>query len=69
MNLINTDVENPSNLNKDCGAEYVHKEQKIPINWKGEPLSKNVSFDGDADRQIYFYTDENENIKILDGDK
>ena len=31
--------------------------------------AKCVSFDGDADRQIYFYTDEDENIKILDGDK
>ena len=50
----------------------MHKEQKTPENldWANmKDCAKCVSFDGDADRQIYFYTDEDENIKILDGDK
>lgn len=72
LNLINTSVSNPELLNKDCGAEFVHKEQKAPSNlvWANmKDCAKCVSFDGDADRQIYFYTDEDENLKILDGDK
>lgn len=28
-----------------------------------------VSFDGDADRVIYFYHDENQGFHLLDGDK
>ena len=72
LNLINTSVTKTELLNKDCGAEFVHKEQKTPENldWANmKDCAKCVSFDGDADRQIYFYTDEDENIKILDGDK
>lgn len=30
---------------------------------------KCVSFDGDADRQMYFYGDEEGNLKTIDGDK
>ena len=28
-----------------------------------------MSFDGDADRQIYFYGDQDSNLTIIDGDK
>jgi len=77
----NTLTNIPSALNRNCGAEYVHKEQKQPRDWQGligefnavkaADLvgKKQVSFDGDADRQIYFYQDEKSNLKILDGDK
>jgi phosphoacetylglucosamine mutase len=30
---------------------------------------KCCSFDGDADRQMYFYGDENSKLTIIDGDK
>ncbi len=44
-------------LNEECGAEFVHKDQKLPLQFDihGKPGLKCASFDGDADRLIYFY--------------
>ena len=50
INLINTNYEKTEELNHDCGAEYVHKDQKLPVNFEQKPGEKCVSFDGDADR-------------------
>lgn len=33
------------------------------------PNKRYVSVDGDVDRLIYYYTDENDRMNILDGDK
>ena len=43
----------------------------MPSNWEVSEHAnrKCISFDGDADRQIYFYGDENKKISIIDGDK
>jgi phosphomannomutase len=65
--LINND-SSPDFLNEGCGAEFVQKDQKLPKNW-AHPDKKCMAFDGDADRQIYFYGDSSNNIKIIDGDK
>ncbi len=51
INFINTETENYEKLNNKCGAEYIHKDRKIPsdiINTR-----KGVSFDGDVDRIVY----------------
>ena len=32
-------------------------------------MKRCVSFDGDADRVVYFYTDNHETFHLLDGDK
>jgi phosphoacetylglucosamine mutase len=54
ISFINIDFLDYKNLNNLCGAEYVHKEKKIPINYKLDcKISKNLSFDGDVDRIIY----------------
>lgn len=56
-------------LNHMCGADFVKIYQKAP---EGIPLDvgvRCVSFDGDADRVIYFYHDENLVFHLLDGDK
>ncbi|XP_075532667.1 phosphoglucomutase 3-like protein nst [Dermacentor variabilis] len=56
-------------LNHMCGADFVKVYQKAP---EGIPLDvgvRCVSFDGDADRVIYFYHDENFVFHLLDGDK
>lgn len=56
-------------LNHMCGADFVKVYQKAP---EGIPLDvgvRCVSFDGDADRVIYFYHDENQGFHLLDGDK
>lgn len=70
VHIINDDPL-PTMLNEECGAEYVHKDQKFPLNFKAEVGGKCASFDGDADRLIYFYK-ESEGATtptIIDGDK
>jgi phosphoacetylglucosamine mutase len=56
VTIINDD-ENPDLLNEGCGAEFVHKDQKFPTHFDkhGRVGLKCASFDGDADRLIYFY--------------
>jgi phosphoacetylglucosamine mutase len=60
-------------LNKDVGADYVQKEQRVPKHGGFEELptgSKCVSIDGDADRLVYFYDDATlKKTRLLDGDK
>lgn len=33
IKLINTNYKKTEDLNLNCGAEYVHKDQKLPVNW------------------------------------
>ncbi|CAF0791967.1 unnamed protein product [Rotaria sp. Silwood1] len=56
-------------LNEKCGADYVKLYQKAP---DGLPLTnypKYCSIDGDADRLIYYFIDENQYFHMLDGDR
>jgi phosphoacetylglucosamine mutase len=62
--LLNDDVSKTENLNKICGAEYVQKEKKKPLNFKNCV----ASFDGDGDRIVYSF-EENDNFILIDGDK
>ena len=68
--LFNCD-EQPDNLNFKCGAEHIHKDQTAPTGWSPETHAgkKCVSFDGDADRQMYYFGDDKGTFKIIDGDK
>lgn len=46
--------------------------QTVPIGTdelNSEPYTRCVSIDGDADRIVYFYTDENKQFHLLDGDR
>ena len=55
-------------LNEGCGADFVKTTQKAP---KGAPVGAGVkyaSFDGDADRIIYFYFDESRSFHMLGKD-
>ncbi|XP_077501822.1 phosphoglucomutase 3-like protein nst [Amblyomma americanum] len=71
-NLLKVELFNDGTegrLNHMCGADFVKVYQKAP---EGIPLDVGVrclSFDGDADRVIYFYHDENLVFHLLDGDK
>ncbi|CAF4861085.1 unnamed protein product [Rotaria socialis] len=56
-------------LNEKCGADYVKLYQKAP---EGLPLTnypKYCSIDGDADRLIYYFIDQNQHFRMLDGDR
>lgn len=53
-----------------CGADYVKINQTVPIGTPAtEPYTRCVSIDGDADRIVYFFTDENNQFYLLDGDR
>ncbi len=56
-------------VNHLCGADYVKVQQRLPIGLAVEPGVKCVSFDGDADRIVYFFKDDDETFRLLDGDK
>ena len=67
----NTDTVTPGVLNHSCGADYVKTTQKLPPSLAGvlKPGDRGASFDGDADRLMYFYLDERGQFRMLDGDK
>lgn len=56
-------------LNHMCGADYVKVQQTLPLNVPSEKNVRCISIDGDADRVVYFYTDENNKFHLLDGDR
>lgn len=53
-------------LNAGCGADYVYRKNALPANFVVEEMtgSKCCSFDGDADRIVYFYVKENKEVSV-----
>lgn len=69
IDMINLATDDPQLLNEDCGAEYVHKEGKLPSNASAiTSPEKGACFDGDADRLIY-YQRKGATPIVIDGDK
>ncbi|CAG9864360.1 unnamed protein product [Phyllotreta striolata] len=69
VEMYNDEIIGSNKLNHLCGADYVKSQQKFP---NGVPKEKNVrccSVDGDADRIVYYYLDDNEVFHLLDGDR
>ena len=60
----------PTRLNEGCGAEFVQKEVRFPsgLDHQDFETQKCASFDGDADRLIYFFR-ESGKLVLIDGDK
>lgn len=56
-------------LNHQCGADFVKVKQNPPAGVEINRGERCCSFDGDADRIIYFYTDSEGRFHLLDGDK
>ncbi|RXG51983.1 Phosphoacetylglucosamine mutase [Armadillidium vulgare] len=56
-------------LNHLCGADYVKSNQRSPNGVPSPSDLRCVSVDGDADRIIYSYYDEENKFHMLDGDK
>ncbi|KAL5001466.1 hypothetical protein BDV10DRAFT_6839 [Aspergillus recurvatus] len=69
IKIVNDDVINPDSLNFDCGADYVKTKQRAPPSSKASPLERCASLDGDADRLIYYFMDEGNVFRMLDGDR
>jgi phosphoacetylglucosamine mutase len=62
VELVNLD---PSELNTNCGAEYAHKDRKLPRNM--QVGKKSASFDGYADRLVYYYSAAE--LNVLEGER
>lgn len=56
-------------LNYLCGADFVKVQQKPPQGLDMKANERSCSFDGDADRIVYYYIDESKSFHLLDGDK
>lgn len=52
-----------------CGADYVKLYQKAPEGLPEKLYPKYCSIDGDGDRLVYFYLDQNHNFHLIDGDR
>jgi len=68
---VNDAISTPGALNNACGADYVKTQQKLPPSLESHlrPGQRACSFDGDADRLMYYYLDERGRFRMLDGDK
>ncbi|PSN66850.1 Phosphoacetylglucosamine mutase [Corynespora cassiicola Philippines] len=67
--VVNDNVIKPESLNVDCGADYVKTNQRAPPSSKVGPNDRCCSLDGDADRVVYYFKDENNVFRLLDGDR
>lgn len=56
-------------LNHLCGADFVKSHQKPPEGMEMKPNERCCSFDGDADRIVYYYRNEDGQFHLIDGDK
>ncbi|CAH1155353.1 unnamed protein product [Phaedon cochleariae] len=69
VDMYNDEIIGSGKLNYMCGADYVKSHQTFP---NGLPKDKNVrccSVDGDADRIVYYYTDDDGLFHLMDGDR
>nr|XP_023018813.1 phosphoacetylglucosamine mutase [Leptinotarsa decemlineata] len=69
IEMYNDEIIGSGKLNHLCGADYVKSQQSFPT---GLPVETNVrccSVDGDADRIVYYYMDENNKFHLMDGDR
>lgn len=69
ISVVNDKADQPSLLNQDSGADHVKTQQRLPANLEPVPLKLYASFDGDADRIVFFFLDAESQFKLLDGDK
>lgn len=65
--LVNDKIDNYELLNNKCGSDYVCNNKIIPHEYINTDKLM-VSFDGDADRIVFYFID-NENFCLLDGDR
>ena len=72
-NLLDFSLVNDGDgiLNEDCGADFVKLKQLPPLQVADDfhVGVRYLSFDGDADRIVYFLKNESGEFKLLDGDK
>lgn len=67
--VVNDKCDQPELLNRDCGADFVKTSQGVPGGIKPTSGDLYCSFDGDADRVVFYYLDNDHGFHLLDGDK
>ncbi|RKF76133.1 Phosphoacetylglucosamine mutase [Golovinomyces cichoracearum] len=67
--ITNDNVVKPEILNFECGADFVKSRQRPPRYPNIEDRQRCCSFDGDADRIIYYFLDPEKGFRLMDGDK
>lgn len=74
IEALNTNTDDAEVLNSQCGADYVKTKQALPpsveaAGYLQQPGTRGCSFDGDADRIVYYYLKNGKQFRLLDGDK
>lgn len=69
VDIFGGNVDDATALNSNCGADFVKVQQKRPENFPNDAGKRCISVDGDADRIVYFYTDNSGIFHLLDGDR
>ncbi|XP_066151550.1 phosphoacetylglucosamine mutase isoform X2 [Euwallacea fornicatus] len=69
IDMYNDEIIGSGKLNYMCGADFVKSQQKFPTGLPEEPNQRCCSVDGDADRLVYYYLDENQKFHLMDGDR
>ncbi|KAN0065327.1 hypothetical protein ACQY0O_001163 [Thecaphora frezii] len=76
VRALRTATSNPSALNSGCGADFVKTNQCLPAGYDKEDVKQGdrmCSFDGDADRIVFYYlkgpANAKDSFRLLDGDK
>ncbi|CAG8541664.1 9754_t:CDS:10 [Paraglomus occultum] len=69
LRVVNDDIYTKGKLNFQCGADFVKTQQRAPPGMNLVSGMRACSLDGDADRIVYYYADEDGKFRLLDGDK
>lgn len=69
--VINDNCADAESLNRGCGADFVKTNQRLPDGIKETEGDSRLycSFDGDADRVVFYYLNEHNKFQLLDGDR
>ncbi|GMM34421.1 phosphoacetylglucosamine mutase [Saccharomycopsis crataegensis] len=67
--VINDKYTHPETLNSHCGADFVKTNQQLPQGISAIPDKLYASFDGDADRVVFYFVNSANKFQLLDGDK
>ncbi|CAO3631468.1 unnamed protein product [Mucor hiemalis] len=69
VDIVNDNITSLGQLNKNCGADYVKTQQRAPPSITISAGDRCCSFDGDADRIVFYYVTADGTFRLLDGDK
>ncbi|KAI9659861.1 MAG: Phosphoacetylglucosamine Mutase [Bathelium mastoideum] len=70
--ILSSPTRDSSELNYygwQCGADFVKTQQRAPPSSKAAPGDRCASLDGDADRIVYYFVDNDLQFRLLDGDR